>query len=1373
MAAVPKKSALAILAGQSAADFASLDGSEARRHTPLFDPGTLPPGPLNALSAPPAAVQVTPTDVVPLRLDANGADVDGDDFAGDVSTTGVIAAGGSVAGVLETAGDSDWFKFVVTPGSPIRFTLTSPNIPQLFMAVHNEAGDYLTPFSTTGELIYGFTQPITVFVAVHGFQANGSFATGAYTLQAEFLPDDHGDDAATATPIVVDGAAVTAVNEGGPDQDWFRFDAQGGVPVVFDFQALAPSGINYTIYDRFGREQFGNAAHSMTEYHAFTPDATGTFYLATNGPSATFAIKTAVDDFADDLTTTGVLVIDGPPVSARHDFTGDFDVFSIAMAVAGTYRIEILPADFLHIKLLALYDAAGSLIEHRFATTPGEGLTLHVDAPGQYYVGVEEADGLTTDDNLYQVWAYRVSVDDYGETLATAGSLIVGGGPVNGALDYNEDRDWLRFEAQAGDVLRFELLSNWLGVNFQILNDQGVLWNWVAASEYEGSVFYIPFREGGTYYFAYGDPVGHISNMGTGAYSIDISVVPGESALPGPLAIGTPAQGTLTWAGNNSDTFAFTAVAGQTIRFDVDLDADYWWKLSVWHINQDGVPEYVILEPLAFELPRGYTFGETGEYFVVVTGFQPTTISNFDLGTYTLHANVIVDDAGSDPATAAVLVLDGPSVTATVNYENDVDWFAITVDAGDVVQFNVVHDQSITALNWGDGRPARFDVAGTYFVVVEGRYWEEVGGSYTITATSYADDYRSDVGTSASISVGGPAFPGRIEYDNDADWFSVNLVAGEDYIFNLTGVGDNGYFGENIEFFDSAGAPVATFPGENAASRIFSASTTGVYYVSALATSTGNYTISAALVPPDPLASINTGTSLIASNFYGHVHHGAANVVNVYFAGVGEQFGSEFATGWSAADITRVMTILESFEAYISVDFQATTTLPYADIALLTINDPNNLTLFSRANADVPIPAVAFSTNAPSWTSSALAPGGFGAAVVLNGLGYALGLAFPHSDEGGTKIMRGVTSEIDLGDFDLNQGVHTIMSFNDGWVTSPYGLSPSLAYGWQATPMALDIAALQALYGANTTANSGNTTYVLGDSNVNGAAWRAIWDVGGLDTIAYAGVGATVIDLRQASLDYSGGGGGFKSYVNGVHGGIAIAGGALIENALGGFGADTLTGNAADNVLSGGDGDDTLDGGDGGDSLHGGAGIDNASYATALAGVAARLLSSATNTGDAAGDTYSGIENIRGSAFADVLGGDNSANLLAGGGGNDILQGFDGADTLAGGGGNDLIQGEAGADTILYSFGDGADTIDGGADADTFAITGHAGDSILNATFSGGALTSAFGNTLANVETVSANLLGWNRLADLHRRNGGDGQSRRGDRVWFCLSARR
>ncbi len=131
--------------------------------------------------------------------------------------------------------------------------------------------------------------------------------------------------------------------------------------------------------------------------------------------------------------------------------------------------------------------------------------------------------------------------------------------------------------------------------------------------------------------------------------------------------------------------------------------------------------------------------------------------------------------------------------------------------------------------------------------------------------------------------------------------------------------------------------------------------------------------------------------------------------------------------------------------------------------------------------------------------------------------------------------------------------------------------------------------------------------------------------------------------------------------------------GYIAGRILGGAGADKLYGGAENNRLEGGEGNDTLAGGAGADKLYGGDGTDTASYFTAKAGVGVSLASPSGNTGDAAGDAYSSIENLTGSAFKDKLAGNSAANVIKGGAGDDTIRGYEGNDTLSGEGGKDTF----------------------------------------------------------------------------------------------------
>lgn len=158
----------------------------------------------------------------------------------------------------------------------------------------------------------------------------------------------------------------------------------------------------------------------------------------------------------------------------------------------------------------------------------------------------------------------------------------------------------------------------------------------------------------------------------------------------------------------------------------------------------------------------------------------------------------------------------------------------------------------------------------------------------------------------------------------------------------------------------------------------------------------------------------------------------------------------------------------------------------------------------------------------------------------------------------------------------------------------------------------------------------------------------------------------------------------------------------------GGGGIDRIYGGEGNDIQRGQDGNDTLYGSAGADQLNGGTGFDVANYSFAAAAVSVNMLTGGTG-GDAAGDTYFGVEAVYGSNFNDSLTGNNSANELRGGDGDDMLFGLGGNDRFFGGAGADSFDGGAGIDTVSYTNATEGITVflfqpgtSGDADGDTF-----------------------------------------------------------------------
>ncbi|RNF35400.1 calcium-binding protein, partial [Paracoccus methylarcula] len=156
-------------------------------------------------------------------------------------------------------------------------------------------------------------------------------------------------------------------------------------------------------------------------------------------------------------------------------------------------------------------------------------------------------------------------------------------------------------------------------------------------------------------------------------------------------------------------------------------------------------------------------------------------------------------------------------------------------------------------------------------------------------------------------------------------------------------------------------------------------------------------------------------------------------------------------------------------------------------------------------------------------------------------------------------------------------------------------------------------------------------------------------------------------------------------------------------------GSDVIKGGSGADTLRGDYGADILEGGAGSDLLHGGGGIDTLSYVTSNSGVSVNLGTDAVSGGHASGDSIRDFENLFGSSYNDRLVGDQSANIIKGGGGADLIFGKDGEDRLLGGYGHDKISGDDNDDRLFGESGN--DTLSGGGGADM--LFGQSGEDRL------------------------------------------------------------
>ena len=279
--------------------------------------------------------------------------------------------------------------------------------------------------------------------------------------------------------------------------------------------------------------------------------------------------------------------------------------------------------------------------------------------------------------------------------------------------------------------------------------------------------------------------------------------------------------------------------------------------------------------------------------------------------------------------------------------------------------------------------------------------------------------------------------------------------------------------------------------------------------------------------------------------------------------------------------------------------------------------------------------------------------------------------------------------------------------------------------------------------------NGGHDTLQGGEGNdilFGGIGADRLEGGAGLDIARYAGAQSGVAVNLQAGSGSVGEAAGdtFDSVENlsGSSYGDTLTGDAFTAHQIFGLGGDdVITGLGGEDFLIGGDGDDWIIGGTGRDILRGNAGADTLDGETgedwiqfndAPDRIELDLGAGIGTVGDAAGDIYLNIENIRGSNFDDIIIGSSARNQILGEAGDDTIITAGGNDVVWGDGGDDSLIGSSAGET--FYGGEGADRIDGAGGNDWARYdnaTARVEVSLLSGTGTAG---EAVGDTLLNLE---------------------------------------
>jgi serralysin len=675
----------------------------------------------------------------------------------------------------------------------------------------------------------------------------------------------------------------------------------------------------------------------------------------------------------------------------------------------------------------------------------------------------------------------------------------------------------------------------------------------------------------------------------------------------------------------------------------------------------------------------------------------------------------LAEDTVPGDATSTATATVGGYIQGSIDTAGDSDWFRVTLVAGQTYTFSTILggglSDSILRLRDGAGNLIQENddaISGSSFVFSEIRYTATTSGTFFLDVTGYqsatgsffltstapvADSIAAANTTTASLTLGAATTSGTLEANGDHDWYAVQLVAGQTYLFTTTSTG-----GADIDttlMLRNAGGAMLAYNDDSSGtfSRVrYTATTTGTFYLDVGAwgnAETGGYRVQAAVAPPLEVFSSDQIATQLTNTYWGgtqrrwNVQAGGTITVNI--------------TALTAAAQTLAREAFNLWTDATGINFSEVTTG-----GQLTLDD-NEAGAFASSTVSGGFITSSRINVSESWlTSSGSTLRSYTFQAFIHEIGHSLGLG-----HGGP-----YNSNADYGQdasYANDSWATTVMSYFD---QSENSFFATQGFTRQVTvsPLVADMVATTNLYGTATTTRTGASIYGVGN-NTGRAIYDAtatntpltitIVDHGGVDTLDYSIYTQNQrINLNQETF----------SNIGARVGNLSIARGTVIENAIGGTGADVLIGNSANNRLDGGAGVDQMFGGAGDDTFivdqQGDVVFENDGEGTDTVITTSNFY------------LYAGIENLTltggntfgvGNALDNVITGEVGENLIIAGDGRDTVNGGGSRDSIFGEAGDDILNGEDGVDYIVGGIGN--DTINGGNHADE--MYGQDGDDIM------------------------------------------------------------
>ena len=552
-----------------------------------------------------------------------------DDFAGDTTTTAILDIGNPSVhyevddqnGVIQSAGDSDWFKvglssgvtYIVSVASDQDSTTLDP-LRDPFLAIRNAQGERVAfndDIAGSFDALLYFTPEVS---GIYYVEATSAFKydTGAYSVNIDVAPaDDYGNDLSDLNPGTLTlGSYLSGGLQKPGDTDVFQVTLTGGQNYSFDVEGISSAKGNLAdpvlrIFDTEGNlvrlaDDGGLGTNSLAY---FAPPTTGVYKLQVSSgiddAIGSYQVKVSAsnlpsDDVGNGASTARLLDL-GENFEGTLLTRGDTDWFAVDLQQGETYSAIVsgastgggtLPDPYLEVRnsngAVVAFNDDGSWLNDA-------GLAFTATSTSRYYFVVKTL-------NPDETGTYTVRVrepDDHGQGRETATTLTIGsetGGSIQWAdgqfgaksgIDayivspVDRDEDWFKVNLAQDQVVSVKLTpegsAGLARGMFEVVNAAGVPVALADGKEIADGSAITSFKAvaAGDYYIRVVDGAGQ-----TGDYKILVTngdVSDEDSAAPIKM----------TFANGVASAVAKLGLAGDTDSFSIDLVADHAYRIEL------------------------------------------------------------------------------------------------------------------------------------------------------------------------------------------------------------------------------------------------------------------------------------------------------------------------------------------------------------------------------------------------------------------------------------------------------------------------------------------------------------------------------------------------------------------------------------------------------------------------------------------------------------------------------------------------------------------------------------------------------------------------------------------------------------------------